>query len=165
VICLHAHCRESSVGGGTCLWQVTDFKHGTVWRLMIASYEILRKYAGELVGTCDLLVRAPSLCDYVACCRLQTDLAVYTLELLDGERSSSRPRGAAAAWQVCDEGHRLKSAGGNKTIDSLLALRASRRILLTGTPLQNNLDEVGAVKPWLADACTPAQAPNCMRAP
>jgi len=64
--------------------------------------------------------------------------------LLQG--SSSQPKGAAAARQVCDEGHRLKSAGGNKTIDSLLALRASRRILLTGTPLQNNLDEVGAAQ-------------------
>ena len=46
------------------------------------------------------------------------------------------------ASQVCDEGHRLKSAGGNKTIQALVALRATRRILLTGTPLQNNLDEV-----------------------
>jgi hypothetical protein len=42
---------------------------------------------------------------------------------------------------VCDEGHRLKAKGGNKTIDSLLALNCPKRIVLTGTPVQNNLDE------------------------
>lgn len=44
---------------------------------------------------------------------------------------------------VCDEGHRLKSKGGNKTIDALLALNCPRRVVLTGTPVQNNLGEVG----------------------
>lgn len=39
---------------------MTDFKHGTVWKLLIASYETLRKFAGELAGTCDMLVRALS---------------------------------------------------------------------------------------------------------
>lgn len=42
---------------------------------------------------------------------------------------------------VCDEGHRLKASRGSKTMDALLALACRRRILLTGTPLQNNLDE------------------------
>ena len=36
---------------------------------------------------------------------------------------------------------RLKSLGGNKTVEALLALGCSRRVLLTGTPVQNNLDE------------------------
>ena len=53
-----------------------------------------------------------------------------------------RPLHAGAAeLLVCDEGHRLKAAGGNKTINALLALRCPRRILVTGTPLQNNLEE------------------------
>ena len=43
--------------------------------------------------------------------------------------------------QVCDEGHRLKAAGGSKTIEALESLNCSRRILLTGTPIQNSLDE------------------------
>lgn len=43
--------------------------------------------------------------------------------------------------QICDEGHRLKSAAGNKTIDALEHLACPRRILLTGTPIQNALDE------------------------
>lgn len=36
---------------------------------------------------------------------------------------------------------RLKSLGGNKTVDALLTLGARKRILLTGTPVQNNLQE------------------------
>lgn len=43
---------------------------------------------------------------------------------------------------VADEGHRLKSAGGNKTIAALQALKCKRRIILTGTPVQNNLSEL-----------------------
>jgi hypothetical protein len=37
---------------------------------------------------------------------------------------------------VCDEGHRLKATGGNKTIDALKQLGCKRHIVLTGTPLQ-----------------------------
>ena len=45
--------------------QVTDFKHGTVWKLLIASYETLRKFAEELAGTCDMLVgvTSPAQCE------------------------------------------------------------------------------------------------------
>ncbi|KAL3144372.1 hypothetical protein ABBQ32_004125 [Trebouxia sp. C0010 RCD-2024] len=81
--------------------QVRDFKHGTVWPIMIVSYETLRKFAEGLAGFCDVL--------------------------------------------ICDEGHRLKAAQGSKTMTSLLALGCQRRILLTGTPVQNNLDEFFAM--------------------
>ncbi|PRW57845.1 DNA repair and recombination RAD54B [Chlorella sorokiniana] len=81
--------------------QVVDFKHGSVHRVLITSYETLRKHSAELAGTVDLL--------------------------------------------TCDEGHRLKSAAGNKTISSLLALNCPRRILLTGTPIQNDLTEFFAM--------------------
>lgn len=40
---------------------------------------------------------------------------------------------------------RLKSLGGNKTVEALLGLGCSRRILLSGTPVQNNLDEFYAL--------------------
>ena len=40
---------------------------------------------------------------------------------------------------VCDEGHRLKASGGSKTITALASIPTKRRILLTGTPIQNNL--------------------------
>eukprot|EP00891_Asterochloris_glomerata_P002075 jgi/Astpho2/2075/e_gw1.00038.344.1_t len=46
---------------------------------------------------------------------------------------------------VCDEGHRLKAAQGSKTITALLALQCPRRVLLTGTPIQNNLSEFHAM--------------------
>lgn len=43
--------------------------------------------------------------------------------------------------QVVDEGHRLKSSE-SKLSKALHDLRTEHRILLTGTPLQNNLDEL-----------------------
>jgi hypothetical protein len=42
---------------------------------------------------------------------------------------------------VCDEAHKLKNINGNATIDALNSLPAKRRILLSGTPVQNDLQE------------------------
>lgn len=41
---------------------------------------------------------------------------------------------------VCDEGHRLKSSA-NRVFKVLLALQVQRRLILTGTPIQNDLNE------------------------
>ena len=46
---------------------------------------------------------------------------------------------------ICDEGHRLKNALGTKTTLALGNCCAMRRVVLTGTPIQNNLDELYAV--------------------
>ena len=46
---------------------------------------------------------------------------------------------------VCDEGHRLKNAYGTKTSVALERSLAIRRLVLTGTPIQNNLEELYAV--------------------
>lgn len=46
---------------------------------------------------------------------------------------------------IADEGHRLKSAKVNKTIEALCTLRCHRRVVLTGTPVQNNLSEFYAM--------------------
>lgn len=46
---------------------------------------------------------------------------------------------------VCDEGHRLKNSGGNQTIAALAALPTRRKVLLTGTPVQNDLLEFYAM--------------------
>ena len=53
------HCSQyaSSVTGSTTTLQVVDFKHGSVHRVLITSYETLRKHSAELAGTVDLLVR------------------------------------------------------------------------------------------------------------
>lgn len=36
--------------------QVNDFKHGTVHRVLVISYETVRTFAAQLAGSCDLLV-------------------------------------------------------------------------------------------------------------
>jgi len=41
---------------------------------------------------------------------------------------------------VCDEGHLLKNGKNNRT-KFLMNIKTRRRIILTGTPLQNNLIE------------------------
>ena len=51
---------------------------------------------------------------------------------------------------ICDEGHRLKATGGNQTIDALLRIGRARRVILTGTPLQNNLHEFWALGEFVA---------------
>ncbi|GLB37249.1 putative SNF2 family N-terminal domain containing protein [Lyophyllum shimeji] len=51
---------------------------------------------------------------------------------------------------ICDEGHRLKSAS-NKTTQMFKSLRTLRRIILSGTPIQNDLGEFHA----MADFCNP----------
>ncbi|KAH8119362.1 P-loop containing nucleoside triphosphate hydrolase protein [Phellopilus nigrolimitatus] len=51
---------------------------------------------------------------------------------------------------ICDEGHRLKSAN-NKTSKMFEALRTPRRIILSGTPIQNDLSEFHA----MSDFCNP----------
>jgi len=41
---------------------------------------------------------------------------------------------------IFDEGHRLKNLN-NKSYQKFIGFGCKRRILLSGTPLQNNLDE------------------------
>lgn len=52
---------------------------------------------------------------------------------------------------------RLKSAGGNKTIEGLLATGCERRVVLTGTPVQNDLMVRRGDKPQAPAACDPTQ--------
>ena len=49
---------------------------------------------------------------------------------------------------ICDEGHRLKSAG-TKTVQALKALTTPHRIILSGTPIQNDLSEFHAMADWV----------------
>ncbi len=61
-------------------------------------------------------------------------------------------RQANVGLVICDEAHRLKNSKGNKTINALKSIRTTRRILLTGTPVQNKLEEFFA----MADYCNPS---------
>ena len=51
---------------------------------------------------------------------------------------------------ICDEGHRLKNAVGTKTTLALGNCCAMQRLVLTGTPIQNNLNELYAVVQFAA---------------
>jgi SNF2 family DNA or RNA helicase len=42
---------------------------------------------------------------------------------------------------IVDEGHRLKNSGGSLTLTALQGLECDARLLITGTPIQNNLTE------------------------
>jgi SNF2 family DNA or RNA helicase len=47
-------------------------------------------------------------------------------------------------------GHRLKNAYGTKTTLALCNCCATKRLVLTGTPIQNNLKELYAVLQFVA---------------
>jgi SNF2 family DNA or RNA helicase len=51
---------------------------------------------------------------------------------------------------VLDEGHKFLKNAGTKTSAALAACRATKRLVLTGTPLQNNLDELHSVVSFVA---------------
>ncbi|KAI5475533.1 DNA repair and recombination protein RAD54B [Pseudohyphozyma bogoriensis] len=60
--------------------------------------------------------------------------------VIDDVRYAQPPIGLV----ICDEGHRLKSAAA-KVTQALKQLSAPRRIILSGTPVQNNLSELHAM--------------------
>ncbi len=68
-------------------------------------------------------------------------LLVVSYELF---RSSADVLNRIASWEVlvCDEGHRLKNAAHTQTSLALSTCAAMRRLVLTGTPIQNNLEEL-----------------------
>lgn len=51
---------------------------------------------------------------------------------------------------VCDEGHRLKNIDGTKTIEALKRCKAKMRIVLTGTPIQNDIEELYSLVSFVA---------------
>jgi SNF2 family DNA or RNA helicase len=54
---------------------------------------------------------------------------------------------------VADEAHRLKAAGGNATISALTAIPTPRRLLLSGTIVQNDLTEFYALANLAVPGC------------
>eukprot|EP00899_Mesostigma_viride_P004693 jgi/Mesvir1/14224/Mv09671-RA.2 len=79
--------------------------------------------------------------------------AVWPLLIISYELVRKHSAAIAAARPgvvICDEGHRLKNSAGNKTIDALVALDCAKRVILTGTPIQNNLEEFYALMEFIA---------------
>jgi len=71
-----------------------------------------------------------------------TPLLIASYETL---RAAAPALAGSVDLLICDEGHRLKAAGGSRTQAALLSLRAPRLLLMTGTPLQNDLSELFAL--------------------
>lgn len=58
---------------------------------------------------------------------------------------------------IVDEGHRLKGGDHVQVVRALSSLKTSHRILLTGTPLQNNLQELYSILHYLNPKVFPAK--------
>ncbi|KAF4352937.1 hypothetical protein G4B88_001370 [Cannabis sativa] len=71
--------------------------------------------------------------------RIKFDVMVTSYEMINLDSVSLKP----INWEcmIVDEGHRLKNKD-SKLFSSMKQYASNHRILLTGTPLQNNLDEL-----------------------
>ncbi|KAK6162119.1 hypothetical protein DH2020_001960 [Rehmannia glutinosa] len=71
--------------------------------------------------------------------RIKFDVLLTSYEMINMDSSSLK----SIKWEclIVDEGHRLKNKD-SKLFSSLTQYSSSHRVLLTGTPLQNNLDEL-----------------------
>lgn len=74
------------------------------------------------------------------------DLLITTYELYQRDALVFRP----FHWRaiVVDEGHRLRNSS-SKTLNTLSTVEADMRLLLTGTPLQNNTQELWCLLNWI----------------
>lgn len=75
------------------------------------------------------------------------DVVITSYEMFVSEQAWFK---SAFVWRyvVLDEGHKIKSEKTN-VATSLQSLRAEHRLILTGTPLQNNLQELWSLLHWL----------------
>lgn len=75
------------------------------------------------------------------------DIVVTTYEAFQSEKGWFT---SAAVWRYCvlDEGHKIKNEASDVS-KALQSLTAEYRLLLTGTPVQNNLAEMWALLHWL----------------
>ncbi len=77
----------------------------------------------------------------------KADIAPLLVVSYEVFRSMAAQLNTATTWEVlvCDEGHRLKNVKHTCTSLALGTCTAVRRLVLTGTPIQNNLDELYSV--------------------
>ena len=117
------------------------FVRTKMFNVLIASYETMRTHIGRLTkhkDCCDLLGKSsqvlPSSTSHGG---LQCTLFSLQLTIFFSTLSSYH-------FAVCDEAHRLKNRE-NQTSQALFSLPCKRRVLLTGTPMQNDLQEFFAM--------------------
>ena len=84
------------------------------------------------------------------------DGKVYNVMIIGYERLRSVAEELAEAHDIdiviCDEGHRLKTVK-NKSAKAIEALNTPRRVILSGTPIQNDLGEFYAMVNFVNDGC------------
>lgn len=80
--------------------------------------------------------------------RIKFDVLLTSYEMINQDSSSLKP----IQWEsmIVDEGHRLKNKD-SKLFLQLKLYSTKHRVLLTGTPLQNNLDELFMLMHFLDD--------------
>ncbi|KAH9817990.1 SNF2 family N-terminal domain-containing protein [Melampsora americana] len=78
----------------------------------------------------------------------QFDIVLTTYEAYEAEQGWYKYPARAWGYVVLDEGHRIKN-WETQLAQSLQPLRSSHRLILTGTPVQNNLVELWSLLHWL----------------
>ncbi|EXJ54859.1 uncharacterized protein A1O5_12925 [Cladophialophora psammophila CBS 110553] len=88
------------------------------------------------------------------------DGKVYQVMIIGYERlrmvANDLAKGQPIDIVVCDEGHRLKTMK-NKAAQAIESLNTKRRIILSGTPIQNDLGEFFAMVNFVNDGCLGSQ--------
>ncbi|KAL2428756.1 DNA repair and recombination protein RDH54 [Exophiala dermatitidis] len=88
------------------------------------------------------------------------DGRVYQVMIIGYERlrmvADDLAKGHPIDIVICDEGHRLKTMK-NKNAQAIESLNTRRRIILSGTPIQNDLGEFYAMVNFVNDGCLGSQ--------
>jgi SNF2 family DNA or RNA helicase len=93
-------------------------------------------------------------------CSLATPVLIASYETFRKHSAaiSAESSNEEARMVICDEAHRLKAGDGSKTVEGLQLFTTARRVLLTGTPLQNNLSELHAMVSFARPSALPSLA-------
>ena len=85
---------------------------------------------------------------------IKADIVLTTYEMVIADPAVFR----AVAWEglVLDEGHRLKAGPSSRGFESLASLNVRHKVLLTGTPVQNNLEELFNLLHFLSPVTFPS---------
>ncbi|EXJ83670.1 DNA repair and recombination protein RAD54B [Capronia coronata CBS 617.96] len=88
------------------------------------------------------------------------DGRVYQVMIIGYERlrivADDLAKGQPIDIVICDEGHRLKTMK-NKNAQAIESLNTRRRVILSGTPIQNDLGEFFAMVNFVNDGCLGSQ--------